>query len=71
MVPIGSMITTSVTNTDVNSLTSKAECMAWRGYLRGPAPGAGAQECRNSGQATRGDADRRGDTEPNASSAST
>src|SRR4051794_8779219 len=34
MVPTGSMMTTSVTNTDVNNLRSKASCMAWRGYLR-------------------------------------
>src|SRR3954467_8400477 len=49
MVPTGSMITTSVTNTDVNSLRSKASCMAWRGYPGGPAA---------SGMAPSGDARR-------------
>src|SRR5437660_11573633 len=43
MVPIGSMITTSVTNTDVNSLRSKAACMAWRGYPRGVEPDRAAR----------------------------
>src|SRR4051812_8257232 len=49
IVPTGSMITTSVTNTDVNSLRSKASCMAWRGYPGRPAA---------SGKAPSGDARR-------------
>src|SRR4051795_4195562 len=50
IVPTGSMITTSVTNTDVNSLRSKASCMAWRGYPGTPAASGTAPSSGDAGR---------------------